>query len=63
MRDTVLGLIRFALAFALIYILWRMFWGSFFRLWDNFYYFRVFFFLCSCTGFYYLGRWSERHRK
>jgi len=63
MRNTILGLIGFTLVFALIYILWRVFWGNFFWLWDKFYYFRVFVFLCSCAGSYYLGRWSGRHRE
>ncbi|HUC28347.1 MAG TPA: hypothetical protein VMR80_02140 [Candidatus Acidoferrum sp.] len=65
MRNTILGLIGLAgcaLIFTLVYILWRAALGSFFRLWDHYYYFRVFFFLCSCAGFYYLGRWSERQR-
>src|ERR1700687_5969443 len=68
MRKTISGLIAligFALVFSLVYICWRAVWGSFFWLWDNYYYFRVFLFLCSCVCFYYLGRLSERarHRK
>ena len=66
MRKTISGLIAligFALVFSLVYICWRAVWGSFFWLWDHYYYFRLFLFLCSCTGFYYLGRLSERHRK
>jgi hypothetical protein len=65
MRKTIsglIGLISCALVFTLVYILWRAGWGSFFWLWDHYYYFRLFFFLCSCAGFYYLGRWSERER-
>jgi hypothetical protein len=66
MRKFISGLIALvscALVFALVYILWRVLWGSFYWLWDNYYYFRVFVFLCSCAICYQLGRWSERYRK
>ncbi len=59
-----IGLIGCALVFTLVYFLWRAVFGSLFWLWDHYYYFRVFCFLCSCAVCYYLGRWREwdRHR-
>lgn len=58
MRDIILAVV----GFALVYILWRMSWGSFFHLWDGYYYFRLFVVLSACVSCFYVGRWTERQR-